>query len=74
MKIAMEFGKLLVFLVTFVAVLWLFNAIWGDGDGFTTRDALGAVIAGSIFYIIFYVIDYLSAKRKRNRSDPRQQT
>ena len=68
MKIGAELIKLLVTLVTFVAVYWLFNAIWGDGDGFTTRDALGAVIAGSIFYVIVYVIPYFYAKRKRNRS------
>ena len=68
MKIGAELIKLLVTLVTFVAVYWLFNAIWGDGDGFTTRDALGAVIAGSIFYVIFYVIPYFYAKWKRNRS------
>ena len=68
MKIGAEISKLLVTLVTFVAVYWLFNAIWGDGEGFTTRDALGAVIAGSIFYVIFYVIPYFYAKRKRNRS------
>ena len=68
MKIGAELIKLLVTLVTFVAVYWLFNAMWGDGEGFTTRDALGAVIAGSIFYVIVYVIPYFYAKRKRNRS------
>ena len=68
MKIGAELIKLLVTLETFDAVYWLFNAIWGDGDGFTTRDALGAVIAGSIFYVIVYVIPYFYAKRKRNRS------
>jgi F0F1-type ATP synthase assembly protein I len=32
MKIGAEIIKLLVTLVTFVAVYWLFNAIWGDGE------------------------------------------
>ena len=67
MKIGIELIKLLVIVVVFFAVSWLFNVIWGEGDGGTTRDAIGAVIAGSVFYIIFHMVPCFYAKWKRNR-------
>ena len=67
MKIVIQLIKLFVTLVAFVAVYWLLNVIWGEGNGFTTLDALGAVGAGSIFYAVFNVIPYFYTKLKRNR-------
>jgi hypothetical protein len=54
--------------VTFVAVSWILNLIWGDGQGFTAEDARAAVISGLIFLLIYSLSTYFFAKSKRKRS------
>jgi hypothetical protein len=52
----------------FVVVYWIFNSIWGDGQGFTARNAIAAVISGLIFFLIYSVSTYLFERNKRKLS------
>ena len=52
----------------FVFVYWIFDSIWGDGEGFTAEDARTAVISGLIFLLIYSVSTYFFDKRKIKRS------
>lgn len=68
-KIGLEVLKFLFTLVTFIAMYWTFNFIWGDGQAFTSQDVLFASISAFFFYLIFYhIFPYVSSKIKRRRN------
>lgn len=63
MKGRMVVLKGLIIFVIFVAVWLILDAI--TGDGISSANVLNAVISGVIFVVLYWVIDYLVAKRKR---------
>jgi hypothetical protein len=67
MRIGLVLLKAAITAVTFVAVYWILNLIWGDGEGFTAEDVRTAVISGLIFFLIYSLITYYYAKSKRKR-------
>lgn len=68
MRVGSILVKAAVTLVVFVVVYWIFNSIWGDGQGFTAGNAIAAVISGLIFFLIYSVSTYLFERNKRKRS------
>jgi 4-amino-4-deoxy-L-arabinose transferase-like glycosyltransferase len=60
--------KAVITSLIFVVVYWIFNSMWGDGQGFTAEDARTAVISGLIFLLIYSVSTYFFDKRKIKRS------
>ncbi len=68
MRIGLILLKAGITSLIFVAVYWIFNSIWGDGQGFTPSDAGTAVISGLIFFLIYSVSTYFFDKRKLKRS------
>jgi hypothetical protein len=68
MRIGFILLKAVITSLIFVAIYWIFNSIWGDGQGFTAEDARTAVISGLIFLLIYSVSSYFFDKRKLKRS------
>lgn len=68
MRVGSILVKAAVTSVVFVVVYWIFNSIWGDGQGFTASNAIAAVISGLIFFLIYSVSTYLFERNKRKRS------
>lgn len=68
MRVGSILVKAAVTSVVFVVVYWIFNSIWGDGQGFTAGNAIAAVISGLIFFLIYSVSTYLFERNKRKRS------
>jgi len=72
MRVGLILLKAAVTSVVFAVVYWIFNLIWGDGQGFTAGNAASAVISGLIFFLIYSVSTYLFERYKRKRSDSPQ--
>ena len=68
MRIGLILLKAVITSLIFVVVYWIFNSMWGDGQGFTAEDAGTAVISGLIFFLIYSVSTYFFDKRKLKRS------
>ena len=68
MRVGLIVLKAVITSLIFVVVYWIFNSIWGDGQGFTAEDVRTAVISGLIFFLIYSVSTYLFDKRKMKRS------
>jgi sterol desaturase/sphingolipid hydroxylase (fatty acid hydroxylase superfamily) len=68
MRIGFIVLKAVITSLIFVAIYWIFDSIWGDGQGFTAEDARTAVISGLIFFLIYSVSTYFFDKRKLKRS------
>lgn len=68
MRVGSILVKAAVTSVVFVVVYWIFNSIWGDGQGFTAGNAIAAVISGLIFFLIYSVSTHLFERNKRKRS------
>ena len=68
MSVGLILIKAVLTSVVFVVVYWIFNSIWGDGQGFTAGNAIAAVISGLIFFLIYSVSTYLFERNKRKRS------
>lgn len=62
MKGRMVVLKGLIIFVIFVAVWLILDAI--TGDGISSANVLNAVISGVIFMVLYWVFDYIVAKRK----------
>ena len=67
MRVGLIVLKAVITSLIFVVVYWIFNSIWGDGQGFTAEDVRTAVISGLIFFLIYSVSTYLFDKRKMKR-------
>jgi sterol desaturase/sphingolipid hydroxylase (fatty acid hydroxylase superfamily) len=68
MRIGFILLKAVITSLIFVTIYWIFDSIWGDGQGFTAEDARTAVISGLIFFLIYSVSTYFFDKRKLKRS------
>jgi hypothetical protein len=68
MRVGLILLKAAVTSVVFVIVYWIFNSIWGDGQGFTAGNAIAAVISGLIFFLIYSLATYLYERNKSKRS------
>jgi sterol desaturase/sphingolipid hydroxylase (fatty acid hydroxylase superfamily) len=68
MRIGFIVLKAVITSLIFVAIYWIFNSIWGDGQRFTAEDARTAIISGLIFLLIYSVSTYFFDKRKLKRS------
>jgi len=63
MKVRLIVLQGLVIFVVFVAVWLLLDAL--AGDGIAGSDVMNALITGVIFLVVYGLITYLVAKRKR---------
>ena len=68
MRLGLILLKAVITSLIFVAIYWIFNSMWGDGQGFTAEDARTAIISGLIFLLIYSVSTYFFDKRKLKRS------